>query len=626
MALPSNVSYTLVTGRFLQAVGDSTSDADRFPDGIPLTGMKIKFTASVAVAKNPTATPPVTVFFQPIEVTTNDDGDLVDVNGQTGVYLVSTNDPDLIPTNFTYNVYIKAPVNSGIADISFNISAPSGGTIDLTTTVPVTSNPGQTLSDWLNAVSRTESARDAAIAAKNAAVAVGGTNDDQTANNINTDGSKSQKAVDDRTAKALSVYPDVIGAAASAAITAVTSEIANRLLSETYLLPPNNADDLGIALPFADGSRNALEVDTKGRPTPLSAQLHVEAEHVLMGEALGFEVRTDIALLNVRALFAFEDDSIAGYIYNDGTVYWVKNGVSPETLAFTAWGDSTTYGSELSTPTVDRWAARLSNLIGQMIEVHGMPGSRSGATSVWTGGRSNSGLVNGGTIPSTGYAEIGSMTTGLWASDVAATDFDVIAITDNGTRLEGTLGRSPSGGAWYRFTRKDQGGPAITTVRLEMQAALNTTKYMLLGIGRNDIPYLVSGAMTPQQFMQNLEEIIGHWDGEVLYWGFTDTGYVERPGTVAGDIITDLEKRIQEKYGSRFLPLRAYLSSAQALTDAKIFQPGFQPTADDNMAVSVGRTPPSFRAASTDSPHLNVLGHQLQARFFHRNLIIRGIV
>lgn len=169
MALPSNISYGLITGRFLQAVGDSAADSDRFPDGLPITGMKIRFTASVSVAKNASATPPATVFFQPIEVVTDVDGDIIDANGEKGIYLVATNDPDLTPTNFTYNVYVKGPVNSGISDITFNISVPAGSTIDLATAVPVPSNPGQTLTDWVNTLTRTEAARDLAIVSKDSA-------------------------------------------------------------------------------------------------------------------------------------------------------------------------------------------------------------------------------------------------------------------------------------------------------------------------------------------------------------------------------------------------------------------------------------------------------------------------
>lgn len=152
MALPTNISFGTVTGRFIRAVVDGV-DPDRDPDGIPISGMVIRFTPSATVFKNVTADPtPVTIVADPIAVTTNEDGVLVGPDGIPGVRLVATDDPDLNPTGWTWRVNISGAGNT----ISFSFFLPTDATVDLTTLVPVPSNPGQGLEDWQVAVDRAE--------------------------------------------------------------------------------------------------------------------------------------------------------------------------------------------------------------------------------------------------------------------------------------------------------------------------------------------------------------------------------------------------------------------------------------------------------------------------------------
>lgn len=211
MALPSNVSYGKVSGRFISAVGDSSNDPDRFPDGIPVEGIRVEFRASVPMTKNSSATPPATIFLQTVVATTDAQGDLIDATGQKGIYLVATNDPDLNPTNFTYNVNLRGPQNSGLPDINFNFILPANAELDLTTIIPTPSTPGQNLSDWALAVTRTEAARDAAIAARNQAeqFATGGAtaNDAVIANAIVTNGTQTNNALDAMIAAAIATIP-----------------------------------------------------------------------------------------------------------------------------------------------------------------------------------------------------------------------------------------------------------------------------------------------------------------------------------------------------------------------------------------------------------------------------------
>ena len=79
------------------------------------------------------------------------------------------------------------------------------------------------------------------------------------------------------------------------------------------------------------------------------------------------------------------------------------------------------------------------------------------------------------------------------------------------------------------------------------------------------------------------------------------------------------------EFGSRYAPVRQFLSSQYAIDVAKIFNPSFTPTTADTDAIAVGRTPPSFRYTA-GSVHLNALGHKLQAWFLKQHLISRGII
>jgi len=160
MTLPGNVGYGTVTWHALAATGDS-ADPDSAPDGVPLVGLAVTFRASVQVCKNPTADPPVTILLQTVQATTDASGQLVDaVTGAPGVVLVATDDEDLQPHGWTWTATIQS---AQVSPITCTFALPAGGTVDLTTVVPVASNPGESLSAWLAAVAQAEAARDAAV-------------------------------------------------------------------------------------------------------------------------------------------------------------------------------------------------------------------------------------------------------------------------------------------------------------------------------------------------------------------------------------------------------------------------------------------------------------------------------
>lgn len=209
MALPANLGTCLVTGTFIRAVIDSV-DADRDPDGVPIEGLTVKFTASVPMVRNASAVPPVMVFIDPIICTTDATGTLIGPDDQSGILLVASDDPDLDPSGWTYRAELSAPT---LPKFSFSFVAPVGGTVDLSTVVPVPPSPGASLVAWQEAVVTATAARDMAVdAAADAAAtaaAIPTTNDPIVAALVNDPASETGVAMDAKIATvALSEDPN----------------------------------------------------------------------------------------------------------------------------------------------------------------------------------------------------------------------------------------------------------------------------------------------------------------------------------------------------------------------------------------------------------------------------------
>ena len=145
MSLPANVGFGRVTGRLIRAILDGPNDADTDPDGVPIEGAKVTFTASVNRVVKRTATPPVSIFIDPVTVVTNSDGILISPDGTEGVTLVASDDADLDPSGWTYKVTMTAP---SISALSWSITVPEGSTQDLATAIPVPANPVPAVVEW----------------------------------------------------------------------------------------------------------------------------------------------------------------------------------------------------------------------------------------------------------------------------------------------------------------------------------------------------------------------------------------------------------------------------------------------------------------------------------------------
>lgn len=137
------LTYGLVTGRFLAAVGDGPADADALPDAVPLAGT-VTFTPSANALLVPSATPaPATILPVPVDATL-DSGGYISRNGARGVWLLATDDPSVNPTGYTYDVSFTGLSANGqsVKYDDFSIQVISGMTQDLAVLAPVGSSGG----------------------------------------------------------------------------------------------------------------------------------------------------------------------------------------------------------------------------------------------------------------------------------------------------------------------------------------------------------------------------------------------------------------------------------------------------------------------------------------------------
>lgn len=139
MALPANVTYGKIVGRYLLAVAD-TADVDLNPDAVPASGT-VTFTPGPTKLLITPSTPHTTIVPLPVVCTFDPTtGDLLGPNGLAGVWLVATDNPDTVPIDWTYRVRIEF---DGLpTPVTFDIAVPGGVTADLTTLTPVPTSTG----------------------------------------------------------------------------------------------------------------------------------------------------------------------------------------------------------------------------------------------------------------------------------------------------------------------------------------------------------------------------------------------------------------------------------------------------------------------------------------------------
>jgi hypothetical protein len=149
VALPTNISYGTVVGQFLAALQDG-SDPDKLPEGVPMKGT-VTFVASPVYILDYSANPnPVTILKTPITCTLDSEGYLCAPYASSasplsrGVPLIATNDPDILPVGWTWNVIynLTDPQGNRASLPSQSLLVPADMTTDLTTAMNIAASNG----------------------------------------------------------------------------------------------------------------------------------------------------------------------------------------------------------------------------------------------------------------------------------------------------------------------------------------------------------------------------------------------------------------------------------------------------------------------------------------------------
>lgn len=164
---PSEVETFKVVGRLARGVADS-ADPGQEPDIIPIANAEIIFTADLnpPIIRVPTAVEPLTIFIESIVATTDSEGYLkVKNETERGVVLPYGLSESIEPTGWTWRVQIK--VGGGFPARVFSIAGSPGAEINLSSLVPVPSNPGFSIEPWTSIVNQVTQLRDEAASSRN---------------------------------------------------------------------------------------------------------------------------------------------------------------------------------------------------------------------------------------------------------------------------------------------------------------------------------------------------------------------------------------------------------------------------------------------------------------------------
>lgn len=171
VATPSNLTYGTINGKFYLTQLDS-ADVGREPDYAAASGT-VTFTPTVNSYKNLAI--PALFLTIPVQATIDSLGDLRDSQGALGVVLVATNNPDLVPKDWTYTVTINLV---GATPLSFPLLVTGGANIDLAVVAPAATSSGTAVvvssSDRILAQQAAAAAQQSADAAAASAASVGG--------------------------------------------------------------------------------------------------------------------------------------------------------------------------------------------------------------------------------------------------------------------------------------------------------------------------------------------------------------------------------------------------------------------------------------------------------------------
>lgn len=145
MTAPGNATYIKLVYRLLDVIGDQ-ADGDVNPDWVPLpAGTTVTIRHPVTKVIDSSSTPPVSFYPQPITCLLNATGDILDPQGQVGVWVLNPNNPAMNPNGYTLLVDINIPGRNA-ETFNLGLVTPNGdGSYDITLNSPVSAATGGTV-------------------------------------------------------------------------------------------------------------------------------------------------------------------------------------------------------------------------------------------------------------------------------------------------------------------------------------------------------------------------------------------------------------------------------------------------------------------------------------------------
>jgi lysophospholipase L1-like esterase len=294
-----------------------------------------------------------------------------------------------------------------------------------------------------------------------------------------------------------------------------------------------------------------------------------------------------------------------------------------EASRFAAFGDSTTYGADLSDPREQRWTKLLGDSLEDPVRNFGSGGARSEEITAYLGGMEVTATARGHSIFSP-LIELANLSVDPIRSGALNRCHVEVTDMETGQAAEGIIGRAKD----RRLLKLHPDTPKsffFGNVRMTSLAGRHHwPSVVFLGQGVNNEKAVVFDGT------QSIDEIKSHYlsaaavvdqaGGTLVPWGLLDRGFTERADTPVGKFIGEMETWLEDVFSEYFIPVRRLLASSEAIDFCYATEHGFELTSADEAAISVNTIPPCLRVRD-DSVHLNALGHRVQAQMMYRYLL-----
>lgn len=163
---PADLGHGTFTGRFGFMDADGP-DPDREPDVVSATGGTVTITPSVKSVRYAGVDGPMILVARPAQGIIDREGYLCSSDGTRGMVFPATDDTDLTPTDWTYEVSVV--LDGRVRLGTFNVKLPEGETVDLSLAAPVPASGGTAVVVDPSTATRAEAAATRAEAAADAA-------------------------------------------------------------------------------------------------------------------------------------------------------------------------------------------------------------------------------------------------------------------------------------------------------------------------------------------------------------------------------------------------------------------------------------------------------------------------